>query len=213
MDINTSSSQQAIRFGRLCCTEMKLLSLVLIAGAAFAARQPFSSEDFWAWRTASDPRISPDGQWIVYVESWSDRAADARFANLWIVSGDGKTRKPLTEGNWRDDSPRWSGDSVRIAWLSHRDGKTQIRTKKVESGPEAEVATGGRTPLNIAVSPEGNAVAFTARVPARAQAPAWAPPTILPRLRQTGSYLQIFVAPVAGGEVKQVSSGEFDNFG
>jgi len=192
---------------------MKLLSLVLIAGVSFAARQPFATEDFWAWRSASDPRISPDGQWIVYVESRSDRAADARFANLWIVSGDGKTRKPLTEGNWRDGSPRWSGDSVRIAWLSLRDGKTQIRTKKVDSGPETEVAAGGRTPLNVAVSPEGTAVAFTARVPAKLAAPAWAPPSILPRLRQAGSYQQIFVAPVAGGEVKQVSGGEFDHFG
>jgi dipeptidyl aminopeptidase/acylaminoacyl peptidase len=192
----------------------KLLLVLFCSAAAFAARQPFSTEDFWAWRNASDPRISPDGQWIVYVESWNDRAADARFTNLWIASSEGKTRRKFTEGNWRDESPRWSQDGTRVAWLSDRGGKRRIFTRRLESGPETEIAVPAQTPLNLAWSPDGASIAFTARVQAKAQVPAWAPLAILPRLRASReAYLQIFVVPVAGGDVRQVSKGDIDHRG
>jgi dipeptidyl aminopeptidase/acylaminoacyl peptidase len=114
--------------------------------AAWAARPPFITEDWWAWRFSGDPRIAPGGEWVVYQESWNHRAADAVFSNLWLVSSNGKTRRPLTQGNWRDTSPRWSPDGARVAWLSDRTGSPQIWVGRWEEGGETRgaVATPGQ---------------------------------------------------------------------
>ncbi|MBZ5624073.1 MAG: S9 family peptidase [Acidobacteriia bacterium] len=191
---------------------MKKTVLIFVSATTlFAARQPFATQDWWVWRTAGDPQISADGQWIVYVEGWNDRTSDAAFANLWIVSSDGKTRRPFTEGKWRDTSPRWSPDGARIAWLSDRGGHPHIRVRRLESGPETEIVTAGQTPLNLAWSPDGASIAFTALAPAKLEAPAWAPAGILSRLRLAREgYLHIFVVPASGGAARQVSSGDFD---
>lgn len=190
------------------------LALILFAATLFAARQPFTADDRWGWRSASDPRISADGQWIVYVEGWNDRTADAAFANLWIVSSDGKTRRPFTEGNWRDHYPRWSPDGKRIAWLSSRTGRQHIRVRPLEAGPETQIATDGQVPLNLAWSPDGDRIAFTARVPAKLEPPAWAPAALLPRLsRPEEGHVQLFVVPISGGAARRVSIGDFDYHG
>jgi dipeptidyl aminopeptidase/acylaminoacyl peptidase len=197
-----------------------VLAATALAATAFAARPPFATGDWWAWRSASDPRIAPDGQTIVYAETWNDRTGDATFANLWTASSDGKSRHRFTEGGWRDTSPRWSPDGTRIAWLSDRGGQTRIRIRRLESGPETEIMTVGQTPLNLAWSPDGASIAFGALVAAKQAAPAWAPAELLPRLRRPRQgYLHVFVVPVvegtvggvAGGAARQLSAGDFDH--
>ena len=68
--------------------------------ALCATRQPWSLDDWWAWREISSPRINPDGTDVVYVETWNDRATDRACANLWQVSTTAGTprahhRRPL----------------------------------------------------------------------------------------------------------------------
>ena len=192
------------------------LLLAIVAGPV-AARQPFASQDWWSWRIPADPRISPDGQWVVYVESWNDRASDSQFANLWMASADGRSGRRITEGNGRDRSPRWSPDGARIAWISFRDGQARIRVRAMESGNESGIAA-GRAPLTLAWSPDGESIAYTALVPGKTEAPAWAPPEILPRLqaREVG-HTHLFVVSTRGSEggaaARQISSGEGDCLG
>src|SRR5262249_49813288 len=94
----------------------RLAVLWIIAAAASAQTRPFAPADLDAWREISDARISADGSRVVYVVSGGDRA------NLWTVSIDGKARRALTDGPWRDSSPRLSEDGTRLAFLSTRGG-------------------------------------------------------------------------------------------
>lgn len=190
------------------------LTLIAAALAASAARPLFSPDDWWAWRSTSDPRISSDGEWVVYVASWNDRTSDETFANIWAVSSNARTRRQLTEGHWRDSSPRWSPDNARVAWLSDRSGKPQIWVRPLEPGPETQVTNLDRPPLSLAWSPDGASFAFTALVPSRTEPPAWAPPGILPRVRRAREgYVQIFVVPATGGTPRRVSTRDLDYTG
>jgi acylaminoacyl-peptidase len=174
-----------------------IVAILLIPGA-LAQRKGFAPGDLWLWRTISETRISPDGHWVVYAESWNDRAANAAYQNLWLASADGRQRRQLTDGGWRDWSPRWSGGSDAIAYISNRTGSAQIRIRRVESGQDSQLGQLAQGPLALAWSSAGDALAFTAPVAAKLSA-AWAPEAILRFLRAPLGHPQLWVAPVSGG--------------
>lgn len=150
---------------------------------------------------------------MVYVEGWNDHEHDAACSNLWAVGSDGTHRRSLTRGAWRDSSPRWSPDSARIAYLSDRGGKAQIRVQRMDSGHETEIAS-PYPPLALAWSPDGTLLAFTAAVPVASAPAAWAPAAILPLLRpRVIGHVQIFVVPAEGGTPRQLTSGDLDHTG
>ncbi len=62
--------------------------------------------DVFELEWASDPRISPDGERIVYARNFMDVMSDRRRSNLWIVGADGSGLRPLTTGLVGDSSPR-----------------------------------------------------------------------------------------------------------
>jgi acylaminoacyl-peptidase len=180
-----------------------------------AARRPLAPEDLWLWRSATDPRISADGQWVVYVEGWNDPTRDGSFSNLWLVDSKGRQRRALTQGEWHDRSPAWSPDGTRIAFLSDRSGKYQVHTLQANSPAEILQATKeGPEPLRLAWSPDGKTLAFTARVPPEPVQAPWAPAAILPLLRPRPPALaQIFVVPASGGQPQRITGGELDYSG
>jgi dipeptidyl aminopeptidase/acylaminoacyl peptidase len=194
---------------------LRLTLLFLIAAcAAQAARVPFTPDDWWAWRSVAAARITADGEWVVYAESWNDRTADAAFSNLWVVSANGRTRRQFTNGPWRDTSPRWSPDGARIAWISDRGGKPQIWVRPFESGAETQITSLETPPLAFAWSPDGASLAFTALAPDGGTPPSWAPPEILPRLRRPREgRVQLFVVKASGGASRAIAAGSFDYLG
>ena len=176
------------------------LALLVCAASAWAGGPAWSPEDLWNWHTPRDPRISPDGRQVVYLEEWNDRATDSACANLWLVSLADKQPRRLTDGPWRDQSPRWSPDGTRIAWISGRGG---IHVMALDSGQERTIDA---SPLTIAWSRDGQEIAFTARVPAPNAIVKWLAP-------QSHAYTTLFVVPAAGGPAQAVTGPAFDAAG
>src|SRR5437868_4901698 len=75
------------------------------------------------------PDFSPDGKRIVY-SSYLGR----NWLQLWLMPADGGEPLPLTYGEWDETSPRWSPDGAHIAFISNRDGDTQLRLLRLPGG-------------------------------------------------------------------------------
>lgn len=183
----------------------KVVALGLIAAAAYGQRAAFRPADLGAWRSADEVRIAPDGSAVVYVDSGS----------LWIASPDGRDRRQLTQGESRNRSPRWAADPPqgrqRFAYLRGQPGGSSIRIWADDR--ESEIAGLVEKPLAIALSPRGDAAAFTALVRPAQDAPAWAPSGILPFLQPAAAHAQLFVVPVAGGPARRLTQGELNWIG
>ncbi len=70
-------------------------------------------DDILMAESAGPFRISPDGQWTVWVKSAQDKEKDGRISNLFLSSLTGKKEIQLTRGTEMHGQPRWQ--SIRKA--------------------------------------------------------------------------------------------------
>lgn len=214
--------------GRLFCRAV--VAVALLCPCATAQRgSPLRVDDIFELQLAVDPQISPDGKRVVYVRRFADIMADRRRSNLWIVNFDGSGHRPLTTGNYSDESPRWSPDGSQLAFISDRGGETaQIWRLWLDNGQMAKVTNLTSAPSGIAWSPDGKWISYSAlspeppqKVPGMPSPPEganWAdPPRIINRLvyRFNGpgylkpGYMHLFIVPAEGGTPRQITSGNF----
>ena len=103
------------------------------------SREPLSFEQIVSWERPSDPRISPDGQNIAFCVRPVSNDEEHPKGSIWLVPFEGGEPRRLTSSAGLDQSPRWSPDGSRIAFLSDRAerGKTSVYVMRVDGG-EAE---------------------------------------------------------------------------
>src|SRR5258708_8924110 len=110
-------------------------------------------------------RISPDGQYVAYTVSQANWDENEFATQIWIAVVAGGERYQLTSGKKSSQSPKWSPDSSRIAFLSERDGKRQIYLIHPRGGEAQQLTSEENGVDSIDWAPDGNAIAFSATGP------------------------------------------------
>src|SRR5215510_6976382 len=126
--------------------------------------KPFTINDLLSVRRVADPQVSPDGRWVAYTIGDTDKAANKRTAQVYIISVEGGSPRQLTSGPLSATSPRWSPDGKTIAFIRAADGSPQVWTADVQSGELRKItslAAGAGGPV---WSPDGKWIAFTSDV-------------------------------------------------
>jgi len=70
---------------------------------------------------ASNPSVSPDGEWIAFNAEFGNPGSRA----IGIVRTDGSGLRQLTDSGYRDLYPRWSPDGRRLTFYGNRSGNSQ----------------------------------------------------------------------------------------
>jgi dipeptidyl aminopeptidase/acylaminoacyl peptidase len=94
-------------------------------------------------RTPSQPVLSPDGRWVVFVVATVGQVGEHPVSALWVAAADGSTPpQALTAGLAKDSAPRWAPDSESVFFLSDRakQGTAQLHRIRLAGG-EAEALT------------------------------------------------------------------------
>src|ERR1700675_756142 len=101
-----------------------ILALTLAAVAAGKGSQsarPFTIDDLLKVRRVSDPQLSPDGRWIAYTIADTDKTANTRTSQIYVISTEGSEPRQITNEKQSSSGPRWSPDGKRLAFVSARD--------------------------------------------------------------------------------------------
>src|ERR1700719_3772156 len=115
----------------LCCTTNVL--------AQEAAKHAITFDDMIQMHRVGDPKISPDGKWVAYAMATPDMSANRGASNIWTVPTAGGEATQLTQSG-HDSSPAWSPDGKTLAFLSSREGTSQVYVLSMEGG-EAHAVT------------------------------------------------------------------------
>ena len=213
----------------------KLLTLSLILGCsnlAYAETNTLQLQDVFNLEYANQIDITEDGKTVYFVRNRMDIKTDRKVGNIWSVDYKTKQMQPLTSGVHMDYSPVLSPDGERLAFISTRDGSSQIYIKWLKTGAMAKISNLTSSPRSITWSPDSNQLIFSMFVPSANSAPVslpgkpkgatWAEPAKFiddVYYRSDGGgytqkgFSQLFSIDANGGNAKQLTHDEFDNAG
>jgi dipeptidyl aminopeptidase/acylaminoacyl peptidase len=180
----------------------------------------------------TDPQVSPDGSRVAFVRTTTELKSGRRNADIWVVPADGSAPpKELIGGETSETTPRFSPDGRRMAFLSTRDGGSQVYIADADGGNAkklTDLVMGVQPPLVF--SADGSKVAFVSDVypecrdaacnTQKSEEAAKNPVKVrrLTRLlyRHWDEWREnirhhVFVADVTGGRPIDVTPGDFDS--
>jgi dipeptidyl aminopeptidase/acylaminoacyl peptidase len=138
-----------------------LVSVCLNAQAS--AKHPITFDDMIKMHRVSAPQVSPDGKWVAFTVATPDMEANRNASNVWVVSTAGGEASQLTQSG-HDSAPAWSPDGKTLAFLSSRDGNSQVYLLSMAGGESRKLTTLSTGADLFHWSPDGKAIAFTSAV-------------------------------------------------
>jgi len=103
------------------------------------AREIHYEETTWRAR----PDFSPDGSRMVY-NSYLGR----QWHQLWVMPANGGDAFPVSYGEWDETSVRWSPDGKQLAFISNRNGETQLWLQSIPGGSQRQLEISQRRNLH-----------------------------------------------------------------
>lgn len=212
-------------------TPLALLSTISFMGFA-AQPDTLQLENVFDLEYADQIEMTADGDVVYFVRNRMDIKSDRKVSNIWSVNSNSKQLQPLTSGVHMDYSPVLSPDETRLAFISTRDGSSQIYVKWLKTGAVAKISNLTQSPSNLTWSPNGQKLVFSQFVPAASASPIslpgkpkgaeWAEPAkyiddVYYRADGGGytekGFSHLFSIDANGGNARQLTSGGFNHAG
>ena len=202
-----------------------LLSFLVTINIYSQSSDIFTPLDVFDLEYVSNTEISPDGNKILYQRNFNNIMTDESFSNIWLINFDGSENRPITTGNFKDTSPKWSNKGDKFVFKSNREGKSQIFLFDLTNNSIQKLTNFQYSISSIKWSPDDSYILFSSfiddkrdkliKMPEKPKGAKWNdPPVEISDLnyRYDGSGFrkpgetQFFTLPVTGGTPRQISN-------
>ena len=202
-----------------------LLTFLVTVNVYSQSSNVFKPIDVFDLEYVSNTEISPNGDKILYQRNYNDIMTDESFSNIWVINFDGSENRPITTGNFKDNSPKWSNKGDKFVFKSNREGKQQIYLFNIANNSIQKLTNFQYSISSIKWSPDDSYLLFSSfiddtrdkliKMPEKPKGAKWNdPPVEISDLnyRYDGSgyrkpgETQFFTLPVTGGTPRQISN-------
>jgi dipeptidyl aminopeptidase/acylaminoacyl peptidase len=148
-----------------------LLAGVALTGSAILTAQsapPISApsvDQILSLKRAGSPELSPDGRYVAYTvraTNWDDNAYETQ---IWVADAATGATRQLTNSKKSSQSPAWSPDGSKLAFISDRTDNRQIYQINPAGGEAEALTTLEDGVSSFAWAPDGTRIAYTATEP------------------------------------------------
>ncbi len=129
-----------------------------------AGTLPFDVDALLRIVRVDDPVISPDGHTVAFTVQSIDLAANTKPVQIWTVPASGGAPRQITHDGDLNERPRWSPDSLHIAFVSNRGGANQIWIMNPDGSDPRQVTRLATGASGVVFSPDQKKLLFTSSV-------------------------------------------------
>lgn len=202
-----------------------LLTFIVTLNVYSQQSDIFKPIDVFDLEYVSNTQISADGKKVLYQRNFNDIMTDESFSNIWLINYDGSESRPITTGNYKDNSPRWSNNGDKFIFKSNREGKQQIFLFDLYNNSTQKLTNFHYSIGSMRWSPDDNYILFSSFIddkrdklidmPEKPKGAKWNDPPIeisdLNYRYDSSGYrkpgeVQFFIIPVNGGTPRQISN-------
>jgi dipeptidyl aminopeptidase/acylaminoacyl peptidase len=134
--------------------------VLLAAASAIASSQTPTIDQSLAMKTASAPRISPDGRFVAYQVQKANWEENSFETDIWVSMLATGERYQLTTSRKSSTDPEWSPDGKMLAFLSDREGKRQVYLISPMGGEATQITNVESGVTAMKWSPDGAMIAY-----------------------------------------------------
>ncbi len=211
------------------CAIMCALAMLFLTSYA-QMKHPLTFDEFISLGRVTDPAVSPDGKTVAFVVTYHNKVENKTNSNIYLMGIEGGTVRQLTSALGANNSPRWLADGKSLAFISTRDGGSQIWVVPVEGGEAKKVSNMSTGASDLQVSPDGKWCSFSSTVypdcpnddcnkkrmeeveQSKVKAKIFDKlPYRVWNSWKDGMRNHLFVLPVAGGTAVDITPGDFDS--
>jgi dipeptidyl aminopeptidase/acylaminoacyl peptidase len=127
-------------------------------------RKPLTAQQAVNTRAISDLHFSSDGTRVAMVVSEPPKGT-TRLRHIWLLDVASHDLRQFTNSAKSEDTPRWSPDGKRLAFLTDREEFQQIYLLSMDGGEALPLTEGKRSIQSFSWSPDGKQIAFLAPEP------------------------------------------------
>src|SRR5581483_2542087 len=213
-------------FKKLSCL---LVIVATVSVSQAQSRRPMAFDDLIGMKRVADAQISPDARQVAYVVNVINKEENKGKPSIHVVPTAGGAPQQLIASDKNDDTPRWSPDGSRIAFLSSRGGAPQIYVAQADGTNARKVTDVPEGVSEFIWSRDGKMLAFVTDVypecrdlkcvaeKSAAAEKSKVKAVIADRLLfrhwtefKRGKRSHLFVIPVDGGEPRDLTPGDYD---